>query len=108
MDDAVEPTRAAGILHRPDETDLDTSYGEQMSLERFHLSMKTTLDTKFTEIFGKFDGITKKIESIEVRQKALEEELKNSPVSSIISSPSISTPGRQRRTPLALQVGAIS
>ena len=50
----------------------------------------------------KMDGIGNRLESLETRQKSLEEEVRMT-ASSSVSSPAPSTPGRRRRTPLALQ-----
>ena len=64
-------------------------------MERFFTSIQNTLDSKFSEIVG--------LESLETRQKSLEEEVRMT-ASSLVSSPALSTPGRRCRTPLALQV----
>ena len=72
-------------------------------MERFFTSIQNTLDSKFSEIVVKMDGIGNRLESLETRQKSLEEEVRMT-ASSLVSSPALSTPGRRCRTPLALQV----
>ena len=58
-------------------------------MERFFTSI---LDSKFSEIVVKMDGIGNRLESLETRQKSLEEEVRMI-ASSSVSSPALSTPG---------------
>lgn len=76
----------------------DTLLGQM--LKEFSL----LFNLKLTNLCEKIDDISSRMESIEGRQKSLEEEIR---VSSSCSSPIIVTPlsgGRRRRTPVALQV----
>ena len=72
-------------------------------MEWFFTSIQNTLDSKVSEIVVKMDGIGNRLESLETRQKSLEDEVRMT-ASSSVSNPALSTPGRRRRTPLALQV----
>ena len=75
-------------------------------LQRFFSSLQNTLDNKISHMCVKIDGIGNRLESLEARQKNLEEEVRltASSSTSLASSPALSTPGRKRQTPVALQV----
>lgn len=78
-----------------------------LAVERFLASLQTAIDIKMSRVCDKMDVIGDRLQSLESRQKSLEEEIKNSTSKSesVTSSPALSTPGRKRQTPVALQVG---
>lgn len=81
-------------------------YGESgMNIEALFAGLQNAIDNKTTVMCDKIDKVVDRLQTIESRQKKLEEVKSNAASSkSVASSPASLTPGRKCHTPVALQV----